>query len=73
MGRSDLESMEMADRVRTAVTPRVTLSEVASLVSNIKTSGISKTQIEACQMKLDTVRMLIRVLSVPVQPKTNPG
>lgn len=31
-GRSDLESIEMADRVRTAVTPSVTLSEVASLV-----------------------------------------
>ena len=33
MGRSDLESIEMADNVRTAVTPSVTLSEVASLLS----------------------------------------
>ena len=30
-GRSDLESMEMAESVRTAVTPSVTRSEVASL------------------------------------------
>ena len=37
LGRSDLESMEMAERVRTAVTPNVTLSEVASLVSNVNT------------------------------------
>ena len=33
MGRSDLESIEIADRVRTAVTPNVTLSDVASLLS----------------------------------------
>ena len=33
MGRSERESMEMAESVRTAVTPRVTRSEVASLFS----------------------------------------
>ena len=33
LGRSERESMEMAESVRTAVTPRVTRSEVASLFS----------------------------------------
>ena len=33
LGRSDLESIEMADKVSTAVTPSVTLSDVASLLS----------------------------------------
>ena len=71
-GRSDLLSREMADKVRTAVTPKVILSLVASLSEVIKTVTIMFPLLLLFYHRFKKIIMENNLFK-PIKPKSHPA